>query len=77
MENLLEYVIYALLGHRYEVDPRSISYDGHTSQWIVRFEDNVRLIFDENDIKALHFLIDTTSDTDVVERVTKLLSFFV
>lgn len=77
MEKLLEYVIYALLGHRYEVDPRSISYDGHTSQWMVRFEDNVRLIFDENDLKVLQFIVDTTSDPVVVERVTKLLSFFV
>ena len=77
MENLLKYVICALLGHNYEVGVRSLSYDGRTSQWMVTFEGNVRLIFDENDIRVLEFLKETTKDTDDRERLSNLLKCFV
>ena len=77
MENLLEYVIYALLGHDYEVGARSLSYDGHTSQWMVKFEGNVRLIFDEKDVCTLEFMQKTTEDPDVRERIGELLKRFV
>lgn len=72
MENLLEYVIYALLGHNYEVGARSLSYDGHTSQWMVTFEGEVRLIFDEKDVCTLAFLKETTEDPDVRVRIGEL-----
>lgn len=77
MENLLEYVIYALLGHNYEVGARSLSYDGRTSQWMVTFEGNVRLIFDRNDVFTLEFMKMTTEDPDVRERIGELLKRFV
>lgn len=77
IENLLEYVIYALLGHNYEVGRRSIGYDGKTSQWMVTIEDNVHLIFDENDRKVLQFMVETSGDPDAVERISKLLTYFV
>ena len=77
MENLLEYVIYALLGHNYEVAARSLSYDGHTSQWMVTFEGEVRLIFDENDVHTLAFMKETTEDADVRERIGELQKRFV
>lgn len=77
MENLLEYVIYALLGHNYEVSARLLSYDGHTSQWMVIFEKNVRLIFDENDVCTLQFMQATTEDPDVRESIGELLKRFV
>lgn len=77
MENLLEYVIYALLGHNYEVGAHSLSYDGHTSQWMVTFEGDVRLIFDENDVRTLEFMKETTEDADVRERIGKLQKRFV
>lgn len=77
MENLLEYVIYALLGHNYEVGRRCIGPDGKTSQWIVTFEDNVRLVFDERDVRVLKFIVETSEDADTVERITILLSCFV
>lgn len=77
MENLLEYVIYALLGHDYEVGASSLSYDGHTSQWMVTFEENVRLIFDENDVCTLQFMQATTEDPDVRDRIGEILQCFV
>lgn len=77
MEKLLEYVIYALLGHNYKVGSRSIGYDGKTSQWMINIEGNVRLIFDENDLKVLRFMVDTSCDPDTVERINKLLTYFV
>lgn len=77
MENLLEYVIYALLGHNYKVGRRSIGYDGKTSQWLIVFEEDVRLIFDENDVKVLRFIVETSKDPDTVERISKLLTYFV
>lgn len=77
MENLLEYVIYALLGHNYKVERRSIGYDGKTSQWMITFENNVRLIFDEKDVCTLEFMQETTEDTDVRERIGKLLKSIV
>ena len=77
MENLLEYVIYALLGHDYEVGARSLSYDGHTSQWMVTFEEDVRLIFDENDVRTLQYMQATTEDPDVCERIGELLKRFI
>lgn len=77
MGNLIEYVIYALLGHNYEVGARSISYDGHTSQWMVTFEENVRLIFDEKDVCTLQFMQATTEDPDVRDRIGELLKRFV
>lgn len=77
MENLLEYVIYALLGHNYEVGARSISYDGHTSQWLVTFEEEVHLIFDEKDVCTLEFMQETTEDPDVRDRIGKLLKRFI
>lgn len=77
MENLLEYVIYALLGHNYEVGRRSIGHDGKTSQWMVTFEDNVRFIFDERDVRVLKFMAETSEDADTIERITKLLTYFV
>lgn len=77
MEKLLEYVIYALLGHNYKVGRRSIGYDGHTSQWMVKFEGDVRLIFDENDVCTLQFMQATTEDPDVRERIGELLTRFV
>ena len=77
MENLLEYVIYALLGHNYEVGRRSIGADGKTSQWMVTFEDNVRLVFDERDVRVLKFMVETSKDADTIERITKLLTYFV
>ena len=77
MENLLEYVIYALLGHNYEVGARSNSYKWHTFQWMVTFEGNVRLIFDENDVCTLQFMQATTQDPDVRERIGELLKRFV
>lgn len=73
MENLLEYVIYALLGHSYEVGARSLSYEGHTSQWMVTIEGEVRLIFDESDVSTLKFMQATTEDPDVRERIAELL----
>lgn len=73
MENLLEYVIYALLGHNYEVGDRSLSYDGRTSQWMVTFEKNVCLIFDEKDVCTLEFMQETTEDHDVRDRIAELL----
>ena len=77
MEKLLEYVIYALLGHNYEVCARSLSYDGHTSQWMVIFEKNVRIIFDENDVYTLEFMQRTWEDPDVRDRIGELLKRFV
>lgn len=77
MENLLEYVIYALLGHNYEVGRRYFGPDGKTSLWIVTFEDNVRLVFNEQDVRVLKFIVETSEDADTVERITKLLSCFV
>lgn len=76
MESLLEYVIYALLGHEYEVGSRSISSVG-TSQWMVTFEENVRLVFDVKDVSVLEFMQKTTDDPDVRERIGKLLKCFV
>lgn len=77
MENLLEYVIYALLGHNYEVGRCSIGYDGKKSQWMIKFEEDVRLIFDEDDVKVLRFMVETSEDPDTVERISKLLTYFV
>ena len=77
MENLLEYVIYALLGHNYSVGGRQLSYDGQTSQWMIKFEENVRLIFDEKDVCTLEFMQETTDDPDVRERIGKLLKCIV
>lgn len=77
MENLLEYLVYALLGHDYTVDPRSIGCDGKTSQWMIRIAEEVRIIVDENDVKVLRFMADTSKDPDTVERITKLLTYLV
>ena len=77
MEILLEYVIYALLGHNYEVGRRCIGLDGKTSQWMVTFEDNVRLVFDERDVRVLKFMVETSEDADTIARITKLLTYFV
>lgn len=77
MENLLEYVIYALLGHNYEVGRRNIDPDGKTSQWIVTFEDNVRLVFNEQDVRVLKFMVETSEDVDAIVRIKKLLTYFV
>lgn len=77
MENFLDYLIYALLGYDYTVGRRSISYDGKTFQWVIEIAKDVRLIFDENDVKVLHFMADTSKDPDTVERITKLLTYFV
>ena len=77
MEKLLDYVIYALLGYNYTVGRRCIGYDGKTSQWTVRFEECVTLIFDENDVKVLRFMVETSEDPDTVERISKLLTYFV
>lgn len=77
MENLLEYVIYALLGHNYEVGRRCILPDGKTSQWVVTFEDNVNIVFDERDVRVLKFMVETSKDVDTIVRITKLLTYFV
>lgn len=77
MENLLDYVIYALLGHNYEVGRRSIGHDGKTSQWMVTFEDNVQLVFDERDVRVLKFMVETSEDVDTIVRIKKLLTYFV
>lgn len=77
MENLLDYLIYALLGHDYTVGRRSIGYDGKTSQWMIEIAGDVRIILDENDVKVLRFMADTSKDPDTVERINKLLTYFV
>lgn len=77
MENLLEYVVYALLGHTYVVSPREVGYKGTISQWRVTFENRVNLIFDEKDVKVLRFMVETSSDEETVERISKLLTYFV
>lgn len=77
IENLLEYVIYALLGYSYVVSPRDYAYDGKICQWRVTFENRVDLIFDENDRKVLQFMVETSGDPDAVERISKLLTYFV
>lgn len=77
MENLLDYVIYALLGHNYEVKRTTKSSIDQSSQWLVTFESEVRLIFDEGDVRVFRHMIETSKDTDTIERISKLLSYFV
>lgn len=77
MERLLDYLIYALLGYNYTVSPRSTGYDGKTSQWKIEIAEDVRIILDENDVKVLRFMADTSKDPDTVERIAKLLTYLV
>lgn len=77
MEYLLEYVVFALLGHTYVVSPREVGYKETIWQWRVTFENRVNLIFDEKDVKVLRFMVETSSDEETVERISKLLTYFV
>lgn len=77
MEKLLDYIVYALLGHTYSVAKCSRSPYTNLLQWSVRFEDSVVLIFDENDVKVFRFMAETSEDPDTKVRISKLLTYFV
>lgn len=70
MEILLDYVIYALLGHSYSVSPRRLGFNGNIYQWTVTFEENVYLVFDEADVRVLRSMAETSRDPDTIERIS-------
>lgn len=77
MENLLEYVIGTLLGYDYCVSPRQMSEYTKRYQWIVTFDDRIRLVFDAKDIVVLRYMVDLSNDDEDAERITKLLTYLV
>lgn len=77
MENLLNYVLSSLLGYDYYVSPRELGVYTNRYQWTVVFSNQMRLIFDEHDVSVLRYMVATSSDTEYVERISKLLKYFV
>lgn len=74
MENLIDYLIYALCGHDYEVR-RCENSRTHLRQWMITFEGIVRIILDEADLTVLKEIYSTrTLDDDERYRYEKLFS---
>lgn len=53
MENLLDYLIYALCGYDYVVKPMVKSRVNNCRQWMLSFGHEVSIILDEHDINVL------------------------
>ena len=73
MEKLLDYILYALLGHDYQVRYNGKSFSGrHT--WVVVFEENVYISLDERDIPIIRFMVDNlVEDPESIYRYNHLL----
>lgn len=77
MENLLDYLMYALCGHNYQVKRLENNYR-NKKQWLISFEGVVTIILDESDISVLRCIYDSrTLDADERERYERLFSLCV
>lgn len=77
MEELLDYLMYALLGHSYSVKRCGINFKGHR-QWLISFEESVSIVLDEHDINVIRFFVDNRQlDEESKERYSKFLQLFV
>ena len=56
MEELLDYLIYALCGHEYDVEPIGVSCVNYCRQWLLTFCDEVTIVLNEHDIRLLKYL---------------------
>lgn len=77
MENLLDYLICALMGHNVSV--RKWTSDvTKKRQWMLTFEDSVQIILDESDLHTIRYIYDVrTMDDDDRARYDKLFSLCV
>lgn len=77
MENLLDYLMYALCGHNYQVK-RLENNCRNKKQWLISFEGVVTIILDEADISVLRTIYNSrTLDIDERERYERLFSLCV
>lgn len=77
MENLLDYLIYALMGHNVSVIKGTSNVTGKR-QWTLTFEERVCIVLDESDLHVIRYLYDVRSmDDDDRARYEKLFSLCV
>lgn len=77
MENLLDYLMYALCGHNYQVK-RLANNCRDKKQWLISFEGVVRIILDDSDISVLRSIYNSRPlDADERERYERLFSLCV
>lgn len=72
MENLLDYLIYALMGHDVSVSKGKSNVTGKR-QWTLTFEESVHIVLDESDLHVIRYLYEVrTMDDDDRARYQKL-----
>lgn len=74
MENLLDYLLYALFGHNVT------SVSRFTLKWVITFEDEVRISLDEDDLAVIRSLYNERYeylDDDERARYEKIFSLCV
>ena len=73
MENLLDYLIYALCGHEYDVKPIEESCVNRCRRWLLTFCNEVTIVLDEYDIRILKELYQSREwDDEERARYEKL-----
>lgn len=77
MENFIDYLMYALLGHNYIVKKNAPYWIGYES-WEVILEDRVYFCLDESDLNLLRYIRDNRKlDDEEKARYDKLFSLCV
>ena len=77
MENLLDYLMYALCGYNYQVK-RCANRGTNLRQWIITFEGVVSIVLDESDISVLKEIYSIrTLDDEERGRYERLFSLCV
>ena len=77
MENLLDYLMYALCGYNYQVK-RCANSGTNLRQWIITFEGVVSIVLDESDISVLKEIYSIrTLDDEERGRYERLFSLCV